>query len=55
MHDVGVFTVVISLSTVAFVAGIVALVYIIDWLREREINKQSAKKLATPVSNTRFT
>jgi hypothetical protein len=33
VHNVGVFTVVISLSTVAFVAGIVALVYIIDWLK----------------------
>ena len=45
MHNIGVYTVVISLSTVAFVAGIVALVYIIDWLKgEREMNKQSAKK-----------
>ena len=47
MHNVGVYTVVISLSTVAFVAGIVTLVYIIDWLkgeREGEVNKQSAKK-----------
>jgi hypothetical protein len=35
MHDVGVFSVVISLSTVAFVAGIVALVYIIDLLKEK--------------------
>jgi len=44
VHNVGVYTVVISLSTVAFVGGVVASVYIIDWLKGREKNKQSAKK-----------